>query len=177
MLNNTIRKIFGSWQFAQSKYINVRSPFLDFNFVNSLYKTNFAGVYNDFYTENPVKRFNGQLLYALIIKTTNDTILKQKTGKGYSPNQLLSLAGKISLVYPFLLKRIKRKVQTENLDNLGLVTGIKHIMLQNRNENESKYFDGQMILKYSKKLNQYTSEKQRDALLNYYSISSILNNV
>ena len=175
ILNDTVKKIFGVWQFSQLRYINVRSPFLDFNFVKRLFETEFAGVYNDFYTENPIKRFKGQLLYALILNKTSKVISKQKTGKGYKPRDLLTITGNLKLIYPFLTKRLLRGVKPVNLDNLSIVSGIK---LYENGVNKSKHnelFDEEYISFEMKELNPSTPENVRDALLNYHSIKLFLN--
>ena len=44
LLNETVRKIFGAWVYSQMKYIKVRTPYLDFHFVESVYKTTWLGL-------------------------------------------------------------------------------------------------------------------------------------
>lgn len=173
LMNETMRKIFGVWQTNQTRYIRVRSPFLDYSFIESVYKTNLAGVYNDFYTENPLKRFKGQLLYALILKETNKTIYHQKTGKGYAPVQLLTIVGKMKMIIPFFTKRLKRKIKTENLNNLSIISGLKQYIQNTNKEIDTRYFDKNKVESAIATLTPDTAEQDRDALLNYFSITSI----
>lgn len=174
LLNHSIRKIFGTWQVSQSKHLNVRSPFIDFSFVKALFKTDLAGVYNDFYTENPIKRFKGQMLYALIIKATNEKMLHLKTGKGYPPSYLLSFKGKVKMVAPFILKRINRKVGKSSINNLSLIDFLRKVELINLDENifEKKQIENQMNV-----ISDDMNERTRDALLNTYSISYFINGI
>ncbi|GAB4286532.1 MAG: hypothetical protein Kow0068_12130 [Marinilabiliales bacterium] len=120
------RKVFGSHIFAQSYYTNIRTPFLDFEFIKELLKTELAGVNNEFFVQNPLKRWKGQLLYAKIINNTFPTLGEMITQKGYSPKDLLSSFGKLKIIFPFLEKRINRKIMKPYLDNLSIISGIKY---------------------------------------------------
>jgi len=175
LLSETLRKVFGPWMFSQLRYIKVRTPFLDYDFVKSVFKTNLAGVYNDFYTKNPVKRFKGQLLYALIIKKTNSVLSGQLTGKGYKPKDLLSISGKIKMIYPFISKRLKRKIITGSLDNLSIISGLKHTISQKKVSISMRLFNETEVSSAVNRLNEFTPEKTRDALLSCFSISLLLN--
>lgn len=175
ILNESFRKIFGVWQSTQCREINVRMPYFDFDFVASLYKTNLAGIYNSFHTKNPIKRFKGQLLYALIIAKTNKTIARQKTGKGYAPNDLLSLTGKLKITASFFTKKLGRKVTKENIDNLSIISGIKNTIKESSLIFSPLIFNNEVIQKTISELNSYSDEGSRDCLLNSYSINSCIN--
>jgi hypothetical protein len=123
IFDEVFRKFFGM-QFLQpqNEYVNVISPFLDFIFIKELLKTELAGVNNEFFTNNPFRRFKGQLFYANLIAYTCPELLKLTTGKGYSPRDLLSFIGKTNIAYHYFKKRIKRSVGGINLDNLGVIS-------------------------------------------------------
>lgn len=175
LLNETVRKIFGAWVYSQMKYIKVRTPYLDFNFVKSVYKTNLAGAYNDFFTHNPIKRFKGQLLYAIIISKTSKLVLDQVTGKGYPPKQLLSFYGKLKLVIPFFKRRLLRKVKKENIDNLGILSGINSYIENQLINSELSPFDIYMINIIKTNLLSVTNEQDRDLFLQYVSCKAVIN--
>jgi hypothetical protein len=56
IFTEVFRKVFGAWTVAQMQEMNVRLPFLDYDFVLELLKTDLAGCNNDFFTHNPLKR-------------------------------------------------------------------------------------------------------------------------
>lgn len=114
VLCEVFRKYFGPEIVMQSNFLVNRSPFLDYNFIKELFKTYYAGVYSEYFTHNPVKRYKGQLLYAEIIKKTSPALLNFKTIRGYSPKALLSNFGKVSLVVNHLNKTIKKNVVNES---------------------------------------------------------------
>lgn len=110
LFEEIFRKYFGSEIVVQSKYLHNRTPFLDYQFVREVFKTNLASVYSKFYEQNPVKRFKGQLLYAYIIKENSGKIFRMKTGKGYRPSDLINPLGKSFLVFNYMKKKIDRKI-------------------------------------------------------------------
>ncbi len=116
--------MFGSWIVAQFEHLNVRNPFLDFKFVTALLQTELAGCNNSYYTQNPINRKKGQLLYASIIEKTYPKLLFENTGKGYRPIDVMSLKGNIRIITPFFYKRIWRKWGKPILNNLSILSGI-----------------------------------------------------
>jgi hypothetical protein len=173
MHNETLRKLFGIWIYNQAKYINVRSPFLDYRFIEAVYRSDLAGAYNAFFTHNPIKRFKGQWLYSVIIGKTNRKIFNQKTGKGYPPKHILTLAGRLKLVIPFFKRRLIRRVAHEDIDNLGILSGLNYF-INNTNVNyDLPWFDEKEILNLIKQSQNVINEVDRDILLQYFSIHSI----
>ena len=138
---------------------------LDFNFIKKLLETTYAGANMDFLTENPYKRMNGQIIYASIIKKTNKIIYKQKSGKGYRPVDILNKINLPRIILPFIIKRFKRKVTTENLDNLGIISGVKESGKIFHELKTNKLFNIKKIVDNIQQLNSSTPEKERDALL------------
>jgi hypothetical protein len=110
VFDEAFRKYFGAEMVNQSNHIINRTPFLDIDFVKAILATNLAGVHSDFFTNNPFKRFKGQLLYAHIIKRTYPLFGKHLLDKGYRPFDLLSLTGnaRIALLY-FNKKFLKQR--------------------------------------------------------------------
>lgn len=109
IFEEVFRKYFGPEIVMQSFFINNRAPYLDYIFLKSLLNTNYAGVYSDFYTHNPIKRFKGQLPYAYIIKNSYHELLYLNTIKGYRPLDLLTITGKANLI---ISKYFKKKIDS-----------------------------------------------------------------
>jgi hypothetical protein len=115
LMGEILRKYFGPEIYMQNHYIHNRTPYLDMNFIKELFNSFYCGVYSDYFTHNPIKRYKGQLVYPYIIKKTFPELLDLKTGKGYKPNTLLSQKGKIELVLNLLRKKIVRsKLQSSD---------------------------------------------------------------
>lgn len=100
------RKYFGAEMHAQFQLLKNRTPFLDIDFLKVLMTSEYAGVYSDFFTHNPVKRFKGQVVYANVIKQTYPLFLSLMTDKGYKPADILSFKGKIKIIFAFIKKKI-----------------------------------------------------------------------
>lgn len=98
------RKYFGAEMVNQFKYLKNRTPFLDFNFVKAIFKTGLAGIHSNFFEHNPLKRFKGQVLYAHIINKAYPAFGEIITDKGYKPNDLLSVSGKLKIIRGYAKK-------------------------------------------------------------------------
>lgn len=103
------RKYFGAEIVFQRDLIFNRSPYLDFDFINVLLTTYYSGVYSEFYSNNPLKRYKGQLPYCYIIKNSFPPLLDLITGKNYKPKDLLTFFGKLKLLNNFIFKKMKKK--------------------------------------------------------------------
>ncbi|MBE0674539.1 MAG: hypothetical protein IH591_07760, partial [Bacteroidales bacterium] len=53
--------------------------------------------------------YKGQVVYAHIIRRANPGLGMMKTTKGYSPDDLISTAGKLRILRAYLSKRLTRK--------------------------------------------------------------------
>ncbi len=172
------RKLFGQWIVAQQEHLIVRTPFIDYQFLNELLKTKYAGANADFLTKNPYKRMNGQVIYAHIIRKTNSIILNQKTGKGYKPIDILNKFNLSKLVLAFALKKLKRKVVKENMDNLGIISGNKSDLINKlSNISSDKLFKTENIIASIKGFNPFMNEKTRDTVLASASLALRLNQI
>ncbi|MBN1639304.1 MAG: hypothetical protein JW866_10065 [Ignavibacteriales bacterium] len=107
MLDEMLRRYFGPEIKSQANHLYNRTPYYDFKFISELFKSNYSGLNNKFFEQNKIKRFKGQLLYAYIIKNTNNDLLNMMTGKGYRPVDLLTYKGKLKIIYSKLLARKK----------------------------------------------------------------------
>jgi asparagine synthase (glutamine-hydrolysing) len=125
IFRQVFRKVFGLLTSGMFDNLKVRTPFLDFEFVQLLLRSSIAGCNNDFFTHNPLKRYKGQLLYAQIMKELNSPLLLLMTGKKYRPIQLLSPIGQLSIVLPFIMKKLNKQRNPVDVDNLTLVSGFK----------------------------------------------------
>ncbi len=175
IFSEVFRKIFGSLTVAQFSEISVRIPYLDYDFVIALLKTDLAGCNNDFFIHNPFKRLKGQQLYAEIIKQSNSILYKQYTGKGYRPCDLLSITGNIKIVAPYLRKIYQKTTTKSFLDNLGLISSYSH----HRNKIENSFsklenFNMDRLKFSSLNLNPYMPESERDMLFLSASFASLL---
>lgn len=178
IFEEVFRKFFGL-QFLnpQLKYVNIVTPYLDFEFVKELLKTDLAGVNNDFFTHNPLKRFKGQLFYAKLIEKTFPELLRLKTGKGYSPSDLLSLYGKASIASNYFYKKFKRKTQLANLDNLSIISGYeKHSSKFNQIEINEEYFNTKLISEYRTSDLWKNNIIERDKFIETLSLNLFLSN-
>lgn len=170
-------KFFGSWIAVQSHYINIRVPFLDFQFVSALMKTKFAGANNHFLVDNPFLRLKGQLLYSYIIKQSNGQLFNMLTGKGYRPSDVYYPHYRWRIFVPYLKKRIKRKIITPNLDNLSLTSSMAKIL---NIRQQKKYIDD--IFDFGNLENIFTEKKYpknefyRDRLLQTLWLKSLRGN-
>ena len=103
------RKYFGTEIVAQSGIIKNRTPFLDARFIKELMGTKYAGIHSAFFENNPLKRYKGQVMYAHIIRKAFPRLGRYTTDKGYAPDDLLSLQGKIRIAGSYIRKRMKKQ--------------------------------------------------------------------
>ncbi|MBN2350325.1 MAG: hypothetical protein JXJ22_15915 [Bacteroidales bacterium] len=162
IFEEAFRKFFGNWIKVQRPFIRVRIPYLDAEFIRELLKTELAGVNNKFYTKNPVYRFKGQALYAHIIKKTNATLYRLKTGKGYRPKDLIRLSGYLVLIVKYIRKKIVRKITTPNLDNLSILTGIYENLEKYPLEKFEEMYKVKELRQYLRDFKNVSNESQRD---------------
>ena len=107
VFDEVFRKYFGAEMVNQFQVIKNRTPFLDRDFLSTILNSEFAGLYSDFFTHNPLKRFKGQVVYANVLKRTNPTLFKMMTDKSYRPSDILGFKGKFRLAHSFANKKLK----------------------------------------------------------------------
>lgn len=130
VFEEVFRKYFGAEMVNQFKYLNNRTPFLDSKFLRAILKTGLAGVHSNFFENNPVKRFKGQVLYAHFIRKTNPVFNDILTDKGYRPIDLLSLPGKLLITNNFLKKRLKTPDQDFDPNNVSGAFACNRVFFQ-----------------------------------------------
>ena len=109
------RKYFGAEMINQYQYLINRTPFLDFDFIKEILKTQLSGVYSNYFENNPLKRFKGQVVYGNIIQKTYPNFGRELTDKGYCPADLLSFSGKLKITRSYIGKKIlKNKITAKD---------------------------------------------------------------
>lgn len=164
------RKFFGPWVKDQMTVLKVRTPYVDFDFFKEILCSEFSGAHSEFLTKNPLKRFKGQLFYSEVIRRTNKKLFWMKTGKGYPPAHVNYPLLRPLLFIPFFKKRIHRKIVPNNLDNLGIVSGIKKLNLNEiKHQHSASGFDlnidFQALESDTMSLSNNVNEAWRDSLL------------
>ncbi len=89
-LREGIRKYFSQEIQSERVYVTNRFPYFDDDFVELIYKTTYAGMYNGFLGKSKFKRRKGQLLYARIMKKYFRELLAVRLDRGYKPADLIS---------------------------------------------------------------------------------------
>lgn len=107
IFEETFRKYFGSEIVSESFYVQNRTPYLNFRFIEEFLKSELAGVNNSFMEDNPIKRFRGQILYSYIINKIYPALASWKTGRGYAPKDLLSIPGKLRVAKSYFSKMFR----------------------------------------------------------------------
>lgn len=117
-----IRKYFMQEIQIERPYVTTRFPYFDFDLVELIYKTPYAGMHNGFLGKSKAKRRKGQLLYAHIIKKYNPILGDIVLDRGYKPKDLLRL---FPINYGFLAlgvykaKRYNKRFGNDTFDITG----------------------------------------------------------
>ena len=154
-------KIFGTWVYAGMHYQRIRVPFMDPQFFSKIAKAKVSQFYRKFMEQNPLKWYIGQRFYSEIIKKTWSDIGKIISGKGYSPEDLITFKGKFRLIKGYIQK--ERKKGKANYDNLSLISGLEYYINTNKpgSPNNEDFFGRKDIL--------FHNEKLRDCIFNKFS--------
>jgi hypothetical protein len=89
IIQEGLRKYFSQEISIERIYVTTKLPYFDLDFVELIYQTTWAGIYNGFLGKSKIKRRKGQLLYAHIMKKYKPKLLEFKLDRGYSPSALL----------------------------------------------------------------------------------------
>jgi len=165
------RKYFGTEMVVQSGIISNRTPFLDMRFLKALMSTKYAGIHSEFFEENPFRRYKGQVLYAHIIRKAFPQLGRFTTDKGYAPDDLLSLKGKLHITRSYVGKRLKKQ------NTMYDPNGVREAWEQNRAFYENLPYDDNLfnrdrVLSYVGP--EYTDSKAR--LFSLIYLGNYLNN-
>ena len=139
------RKYFGSEIKNQFYYLINRSPFLDFSFIKELFKSKYAGIHSEFFEHNPFKRFKGQVFYANVIKQTFPLFLNEKLDKGYYPNDILNITGRLNIAKGYLQKKINKYFQ-KSKDSMDSYS-VYHSFLYNEKFWDNLHIDEELFRK------------------------------
>ncbi len=159
------RKYFGAEIIMQSKYLYNRTPYLDYTLIKEIMKTKLAGVYSDFYENNPAKRLKGQLLYALCIKKNSTQLYNMKTGKGYSPKSIVNPAGKLFLLLNLIKKKVSKNKQQG--DDFGVLKTFNF----NKDYFSGMQFDGNLFKKPDFETVAFNEKNDLNTLINTISLN------
>jgi len=143
LVKEVFRKYFGTEMAMEDGYVYNRSPYLDNDFVDFIFKTPLCGANYDFFVNNPFVRINGQLLYAQIISNSNKSLARFPTSKLYAPNDLLTDFGRLRAGFSFFYRRFFG----DNSDGFGLELGVESFMHENSEEmGDVEFLNTQEIL-------------------------------
>ncbi len=143
IIREVFRKYFGVEMTMESPFLYNRSPYLDYEFVDFIFKTPLCGANYDFFTKNPFVRIHGQQLYSYIMSRNHKTLAKINTNKMYAPYDLLTTEGKMKAGLAYYYRKFFVKVR----DEYNLTSGLKYFMLHNRNIlNENEFLDIKNII-------------------------------
>jgi asparagine synthetase B (glutamine-hydrolysing) len=102
IIKEVFRKYFGPELSMESPYVYNRFPFLDYEFVDFVFKTPLCGANHDFFEHNPFKRIRGQQLYACIMDRYNAKLADMNTGRMYRPKDLLNNWGRMKVAAAYI---------------------------------------------------------------------------
>lgn len=136
LVKEVFRKYFGTEMAMEDGYVHNRSPYLDSDFIDFIFKTPLCGANYDFYVNNPFVRVNGQLLYARIINNNSRILARLPTNRLYAPQDLLTTLGRVKTGLSFLYRRYFAK----NGEDYGLSAGVEEFMRENSNSVEGVEF-------------------------------------
>jgi hypothetical protein len=97
-LEESLRKYFMQEMMMERYYVETRTPYLDDDFLELIFKTPFAGIYKASVVNGLLRRKESQLFYAKLIHKFKPILGSIATDKGFAPDALL---------LPFLPKLLK----------------------------------------------------------------------
>ena len=98
LLEESARKYFIQEIRTEKSYVDTRTPYLDEDFLELIFRTPFAGAYKGALKKNPFLRRRSQEFYARIIQRTEPVLGEVLTDRSYAPNDLL---------LPFIIRELK----------------------------------------------------------------------
>lgn len=108
LLTEGLRKYFGAEMQMERPYGINRTPFLDDEFVEFLFRAPFAGVYSRTLKPTVGNRYRSQYFYSYMIKKYRPELLVSDTDHGYSPGDVLSPFAPLNMGVKQLISRRKR---------------------------------------------------------------------
>jgi asparagine synthetase B (glutamine-hydrolysing) len=170
LLEEVFRKYFGAEIVVQNNYLMNRTPFLDYVFIQELFKTGYAGVYSNFFENNPMKRYKGQLLYAHILEALDSELFYLMTGKGYKPSDLLSFMGRLRIAASYIGKKLKIRSVVDDPFAVQMVYRKYKTELMSVGLNHEYFLNDS----WQKDFSQHT--KFDNTMINYLSLNHLISN-
>ena len=130
---------------SQLGIIKNRTPFLDRVFLKELMRTVYAGIHSEFFEGNPSRRYKGQVMYARIIRKACPQLGKLMTDKGYNPDDLLSVSGKLHIARGYMRKQLKKNDYMYDPNGVRRAWDLNHSYYEDLPVNEA-LFDKARIL-------------------------------
>ncbi len=150
IIHEGVRKYFSQEIQIERVYVTTRFPFFDDDFVELMYRTPFAGMYNGFLGKSKFKRRKGQLLYAHIYKRFRPELGKIRLDRGYKPDDLLKpFPFNFLSIYRGVKKTAAYKKATGN-DTFNSEKWSENLIrdLLNERDDKSGVFGNRLKLKY-----------------------------
>lgn len=110
-LREGMRKFFMEELSIEKYLVRVYTPYLDLDFIELLFLSNYAGLYNGIFEESLFKRRKGQYFYADILEIIAPQLAEIPTDRGIAPKDLNSSLGWLKVVTGyFFTKMIKTRI-------------------------------------------------------------------
>ena len=143
-----VRKYFIPEIRIERVFVTNRFPYFDFDLVQLMYKTPFAGMYNGALKESAIKRRKAQLLYAFVINKYKPILGEIITDRGYKPKDLLSSISYLKILPGYLrTQRYNKKIGNDTF-NSERWTDIIFSKNKELMKKETDIFPGTLFHKY-----------------------------
>jgi hypothetical protein len=145
IIQEGVRKYFSQEIQIERMFVTTRFPFFDDDFVQLMFKTPFAGMYNGFLGKSKIKRRKGQLLYAYIYRRFKPGLGKVELDRGYKPEDLLR---PFPFNYLYILKGVRKisvykKIKgNDTFDSVKWTKGFITNTLENQKDKSGKFACG-----------------------------------
>lgn len=108
-LNEGMRKFFMELIRVDKMFVNHNLPYLDFDFLELLLSSMYAGVNNHIFNESIIKRRKGQLFYADAMNILNSELNNIPVDRGYKPKHLRNKLGWFYITFGYIFGKKLRK--------------------------------------------------------------------
>lgn len=107
--NEGFSKYFGHEITGCRQYLNIVSPYIDDDFVEFIFRTPIPQLNEYAFKRNFDSLKKGQLFYLPIIKKNYPPLMKIKTGRNYTPAQLISVLYPVNIIPGYIRKEFRKK--------------------------------------------------------------------
>jgi asparagine synthetase B (glutamine-hydrolysing) len=148
-----VRKYFMQEIRIERVYVVTRFPYFDFDLVDLMYKTPFAGMYNGALKKSAIKRRRSQLLYAYVMHKYQPLLGEIVTDRGYKPKDLLSRFSYFKVIPRYLRTQWHTRRVGDDTFNSEQWTDIVFSKNRELMETQTDIFPGTLLAKYDSKVN------------------------